>query len=100
MALRAPSNEMCRKLDNLEIETKTIYYSLLTERIASANFANDIDRLILTWYAEGERIRDICEELEKLGMRRTRGSVRFIIRRYEMAWGMREYTLKQLNRVG
>lgn len=98
MALRQTAYKAYRGAEELEIETKSMYYSLLSERIISASFSSDVDRLILTWYAEGEKIKIICEELEKLGERRCRGTVRFTIRKYEMAWGMKEYTLKQLNR--
>lgn len=60
-------------------------------------YRNHIDRYILQRHVEGARIKVIVEELEAMGSPRHRHSIRFIIRRYEMAWGFRHYTNPQLN---
>lgn len=57
----------------------------------------EIDRRILTLYAEGARIKDICHALRIGGDSRGRAAVRFIIRKYEHAWMIRTYTRKQLH---
>lgn len=75
------------------------YYTLLILKIRETEFQNVIHELILTWYSDGERIKTICQRLFELGMPRDRQSVRFIIRRYEMAWGIRDYTDKELHKT-
>lgn len=74
------------------------YFRLLSQQVHEAQFRNTVDQWILTWYADGWRIKCICDELARKGHSRARHTVRFIIRRYEMLWGMRTYTAKQLNR--
>lgn len=61
-------------------------------------FRNDIDRHILIRHSEGAMIKVIVEELEDMGSPRHRHSVRFIIRRYQIKWGLRKYSDKQLNK--
>ncbi len=60
-------------------------------------YRNEVDRYILIRHAEGARVKAIVEELELNNMARDRQSVRFIIRRYEMEWGLRHYDHKQLH---
>lgn len=60
-------------------------------------FRNSIDRHILTRHAEGAKINVISAELKERGVTRNRASVRFIIRKYEAAWGLRAYDSRKLN---
>lgn len=83
--------------DPLRRENKETYYRMLSQRVHEAEYKRDIDRLIMTWYAECKEIASICEELERMGQRRCRTSIRYIIRKYEMAWGIRKYTRRQLH---
>lgn len=59
-------------------------------------FKNDIHRYILIRHSEGAEIKTIVAELKLRGSDRDRSSVRFIIRKYEMAWGFRNYDPQQL----
>ncbi len=63
----------------------------------STIYRNAVDRLILLRHVEGIKIKVIVAELTQMGMPRHRHSVRFIIRKYEMAWGFRYYNKTQLN---
>lgn len=60
-------------------------------------FRNDAERYILMRYSEGTRICDIVKELIERQTPRERKTIRFIIRRYEMAWGLKYYSRKELN---
>jgi hypothetical protein len=60
-------------------------------------FRNEIDRYILVRHSEGAMINVIMTELEARGMKRNRASIRFIVRRYEDAWGIRKYEPRKLN---
>ncbi len=75
------------------------YYTILSGYVndESTVFRNDIHRYVLTRHSQGALIKHIVDELAQQGKRRNRWSVRFIIRRYEMAWKIRFYNDKQLN---
>lgn len=80
-------------------ESQRDYFSVLYE-IANdekTTFKNDVHKYILRRFSEGARIKQIVDELVIRETPRERKSIRFIIRRYEMAWGIRFYTSKQLN---
>lgn len=86
--------------DNSEItrSCKEAYYQFVAQKVQETVFTSDVDHLILARHADGKRIKHICEELEGIGKSRTRGTIRFRIRVYEMKWGLKQYTPKQLNR--
>ena len=98
MMLRQIASHAYRDLDPLEITSKEAYYRLLGQHILVEPFQNDVDKLILTMFAEGAKIKRIREALITRGKGRCRNTITFTIRKYEMRWGMREYTTKQLNR--
>lgn len=81
-----------------DFSTKEAYFSELGSLVQGHIFHNNVDRIILTMFADGEKISRIVQALEELGSRRCRMTVRMTIRKYEMAWGMRQYTPKQLNK--
>ncbi len=87
-----------RNEDQLGRTIKEAYFRLLGQEIQKAIFKSEVDRLILTMFADGHTYRAICRALDNLGTPRHRKTVRFTIRKYEMAWGLREYTPQQLNR--
>lgn len=77
---------------------KEAYYTLLAKLVNEKDFDTEIDRLIVTWHAEGDRIKVIVERLTRMGKRRCRNTVTFTIRKYETRWGMREWNPRQLNK--
>lgn len=81
-------------------KAREAYFHLMSQQIHEAEFRCEIDEIIMTWHVAGQRIKSICEELDRKGMHRCRHTVRFTIRKYEMRWGLREYTRKQLNQRG
>ena len=94
-----------RRLPEDTREITEHYYQIIASKIHEAEFRNDIDRLVLTSYCEGKKIQTICEELRTLCKppcfrlpRRSRHTIRFIVRRYEALWGLREWTPQQLGR--
>lgn len=89
-----------RGQDELVITSKETYYRLLGQKLEETqdSFRNDVDRLILSSFAMGTKIQRIIEILEREGKTRCRNTIRFTIRKYEMQWGLRSYTPKQLNK--
>ncbi len=74
------------------------YFNQILYFIYSENktFRNEVHRYILMRYAEGARNKTIVQELKSRNTPLTRVAVRIIIRKYEMKWGIRSYTRKQL----
>lgn len=98
MVLKQVAAHPYRTADELGITTKESYYRLLGQNVQQSNFQSDIDRLILTMFAEGAKMKKIGDALRTMGHRRCRNTICFTIRKYEMRWGLRSYTPKQLNR--
>lgn len=89
-----------RKFSVDEINQIADYYMALRGFVEcpETEFRNEIDKIVMSKHAEGSKIKDIWLELKAYGKTRDRYSIRIIIRRYEMAWGLRCYTRKQLHR--
>lgn len=87
-----------RGLDHLAIAAKEAYYRLMLQAVQKGEFRSEIDRLILAMWADGHKICVICRALKAMGSSRNRHTVLYTIRKYEMEWGLREYTPRQLNR--
>lgn len=96
--LKENSYKAYQGADEITRDTKLLYFTLLTHHIGRAEFKTEVDRIVLLMRSEGAKIKSICDYLSSIGESRTRVTVRIIIRRYEMAWGMREYTSNQLGR--
>jgi hypothetical protein len=79
-------------------EERFAYYSFLGQNADQTRFRNDVDAIIMRMRAEGAKLREICEHLAAVGTPRRRVAVRYRIRIYEMKWGLRQYTPKQLGR--
>lgn len=98
LVLRQFSQHVFKNVNDLAKVQKESYFASLSHAVHHAEFDSEVDKLVLTLYADGQKIKTICAELERIGESRCRGAVRFMIRRYEHQWGMRKYTPKQLNR--
>lgn len=87
-----------------ERQCKEDYYRAIADCAQRSSFSSLTDRLIMTWHAEGKSQKAIRENLYWLGFKKWRNAIicrhtiRFTIRKYEMAWGIRQYTAKQLNK--
>lgn len=81
--------------DPLDCELEREYFRLVSHKVndEATIFRNESDRMILQMHADGLKIKDITAVVF-----RDRKTVRHIIRRYEMAWNIRIYTRRQLNK--
>lgn len=100
LIIAQPASYCYRNMDALTRFLKTEYFRCMAQLALdeSTVFRNKIDRHIMIRHGEGAKIKVIVTELIELGTPRVRASVRFIIRRYEMAWGIKNYNHKQLNK--
>lgn len=71
-------------------EAKLEYYRSLTYHFHETEFSDEVERLIMERRAEGVLIKSICEQLRSMGERCHRETVRHIIRKYEIKWGMKK----------
>lgn len=85
------------------------YYSLTDDYYISISkfvnaedtvFKSELEKFVMLRHSEGAKKADIVRELTERGTPRYKESIRFIIRRYEMKWGIRRYSDKQLDRRG
>ncbi len=66
---------------------------LPTDQFSLFNYCNE---LIMHLHSEGLLISEIVRRLEFLGLPKERKTVRYIIRRHQKEWGIRNWNLKQL----
>ena len=87
-------------------EDRETYYRLLRQHVSKAKFESEIEATIMDFHAEGATIKEICQSLQSLSprrpprfrapTRRNRNTVRYIIRRWEAEWGLRDWDQKAL----
>jgi hypothetical protein len=94
-AVNAYSNQ-----SDIRISAKQDYFSILRQNVESQAFDRAMDKIIMCMIADGKRIRDIQDALQMIGEYRCRNAITLIIRRYEMRWGIKTYTDKQMNKYG
>jgi hypothetical protein len=95
--LRQNSSNVYRQMDPVRRQAKELYFQQLGKCLHSACFDENVDRVVMVLRARGSKIIEICEALAKLDMARCRGIVRFIIRKYEHKWGIRNWKPHQLD---
>ena len=98
MELRQTADHDFYAASDLKRTTAAAYYQFVSRKVQETVFTNDIDRIIMSRHAEGAKQKAIVDELASLGIKRVRETIRFKIRVYEMKWGIRSYTPRQLNR--
>jgi hypothetical protein len=88
-----------KNLHPTQIEATREYYILVWQAVSNPNtkYRNIADKLIMLWYADGVRIKTMTEKLVSMGMPKDRKTIRIIIRRYLLAWGIRSFTRAELN---
>lgn len=100
MVLRQTAAHIYKDTDDLGRVTKEAYWRSLAQYVQEArDFRCDVDKLILTMFAEGARIKSIREELMRIGKPLARNTIRFRIRAYQIKWGVRTFTKDQTKYV-
>lgn len=65
------------------------YYIVINDRVESASFDSEIEKVVMTLHARGARHREIGRELKKMNHGHSRYTVWSIIRKYEARWGIK-----------
>jgi hypothetical protein len=77
---------------------KLHYYQAITEYVNTQSFDCEIDEIVMFMRADGIKIKDISTELKKRGLERShRETIRYIIRKYEVRWGVKKYKPSQMS---
>lgn len=95
--LKQNSSNVYRSSSSIECEAKLQYHRLLSECAQKTEFDDEIDRFIMLKRAEGLKICEISDELKKIKQKNHRQTIRYIIRKWEKEWGIRAWTIEQLN---
>lgn len=100
LVLKQGADHHLWNVNQLDKEMREEYFTIITHKVNDEEtvFRNEVDRIVMQGHAMGAMIRDIIHTLNTHGETRSRASVRYIIRRYEMAWNIRQYTPRQLNK--
>jgi hypothetical protein len=74
------------------------YYRRLSQHCeAEKEFEDDSDKLIMELTSNGHSIKEISDELKKKGLRKhNRDTIRYIRRRYEHKWQIRQHKPHQM----
>lgn len=86
------------KVHSETVEEKTEYYRLLSGQFSDEQaFEDDSDRLIMEKTCDGWTIAEISRELKERGWEKhNRDTIRYIRRRYETKWGIRQWPPEQM----
>ncbi len=85
----------CGKLTDNE---KLSYYQILTHYVNTQLFDCEIEEIVMFMRADGIKIKDISEELKNRGLERYhRETIRYMIRKYEVRWGIKHYDRYQMS---
>lgn len=95
-ALKQRASNSYRQASQLERETRLDYYLFLGKLVSEATFTNNLEKMVMHKHAEGSSIQEITRFIELNGISRDRKTIRHIIRRYQMRWGIRKWSLKQM----
>lgn len=96
-ALKQKATNCYRQASQLERESRLEYYCFLGYLVHNTQFENEIDKLVMFKHSEGATIKEIVEVIKATGNRRDRRTIRFIIRRWQAKWGIKSWTLQQMN---
>lgn len=95
--LKQRATNAYRQADEFERASKLEYFCTLSHLAQRTLFPSPLEQIIMQSHAEGVAIKEIVDELQKMGLSRDRRTIRFIIRRWQMKWGIRTWSPCQMN---
>jgi predicted metal-dependent hydrolase len=76
---------------------KLDYYLKIFSMFHMEQFENEKNRKVIELWSQGKNKSEITRTLDTLGLHLNRETIRYVIRRFEHKWGIRNWTLKQLH---
>ena len=75
----------------------TEYFSMLSTLFMKEVFHDESEKIIMELTAEGKKIKEISDILKERGMKKfNRDTIRYIRRRYEHKWGIKQWAPEQM----
>lgn len=96
-ALKRRAASCYEKASPLEREVKLEYFCFVSSLVNETFFPNELEKIIMTRHADGDTIEEIVQRIRSDGISRDRKTVRRIIRRWQMKWGVRHWSLKEMH---
>lgn len=96
-ALKQRAINCYRQATAIERESRLEYFCFLGYLANNTVFPNDLEKYVMLRHADGASILDIVNEINLNGIVRDRRTIGYIIRRWQAKWGIRSWTLKQMN---
>ena len=87
------------KASPLERETRLEYYLKVEECFNKTIFDDPAECIIMGLHAQGCDSREIGVKLLEAGISRHKRTILYTIKRYQMKWGIRSWTPKQMKKV-
>lgn len=95
-ALKQRATNCYRQASESERDARLEYYRFMGRLVHETTFPTELERLALLRHSEGATLKEIVDELNKSGIKRCGKTIRHIIRRWQMKWGVRTWGLRQM----
>lgn len=95
--LKQRATNSYRQATQLERESRLEYYCFLGYLAHNTVFPSELEKFVMIRHAEGASIREITDELTLRGIVRHRQTIRHVIRRWQTKWGIRTWSLREMN---
>jgi uncharacterized protein (UPF0332 family) len=96
-ALKQRATNSYRQASELERESRLEYYSFLGYLAHNTKFLCEIEKFIMIRHSEGAEDKEIVEELKNMCVSKHRQTVSYIIKRWQVKWGVKNWSLRQRN---
>ena len=96
--LKELSDKVHRYRYRSKMENHAEYFRVMLDKACQSVYDSEIDKIILNMFADGKRYKDIYDFLASQGNRRCLNTLRFTVRKYEVRWGVKEYSPRELNK--
>lgn len=96
-ALKQRATNSYRQASQLERESRLEYYSFLGYLAHNTMFVDETEKFIMIRHSEGAEDKEIVEELQNMGCSKHRQTVSYIIKRWQVKWGIKNWSLRQRN---
>ncbi len=88
--LRQHASNSYRSAPKVVRESKQRYYELLGHGYSGEEFSDPVEKIVMERKSNGISIKQISIELKTLNQRSHRETIRHIIQKYEVKWGLRK----------
>lgn len=94
--LKQRSTNSYRQASQLERDSRLEYYCFLGHLANNTVFPNELEKFVMIKHAEGLTIKEILDEISLRGIKKHRRTIGYIIRRWQMKWGLKHWSLLQM----